>query len=222
MAYGDPDEIGTHSDVFLLGAMLYEVLCDSPPHHGDSLMAVLSGRVKVSVVSDQLDAREVAFNIIAAGEIVGEIGLLDGRERTADATALEDSELLVLRRGSFIPFVERHPKLAMALIDLLCDRLRQTSDFVEDLRFLDVEKRLARRLLWLARRGSDRASDRDGITVRIRHRDLAEFAGVSRETTTKQISLWRNTGLIRTGTGYIDILDVPRLEDIAGDTPPEY
>lgn len=186
---------------------------------GDSLMAVLRGQVKVSAVSDEADVREVAFNVIGPGEIVGEIALLDGHERTANATALEGTELLILPRAAFMPFLERHPTMAMNLIGTLCERLRQTSDFVEDLRFRDVPKRLARRLLWLARHAREDAVDDAAIEVRIRQEDLAEFAGISRETVTKQIGMWRKMGLLRTARGSISVLDLGKLEDLAGEDP---
>lgn len=183
---------------------------------GDSLMAVLRGRVKVSAVSNETDVREVAFNVIGPGEIVGEIATLDGQERTANATAIEPTELLILPRAAFLSFLSGHPAMAMDLINILCERLRQTSDFVEDLRFRDVPKRLARRLLWLARRAKADADEGAPLEIKIRQEDLAEFAGIARETTTKQIGAWRKIGILQTAKGSIRILDLPKLEEIAG------
>src|SRR5206468_1554504 len=87
---------------------------------GNSMMAVLAGRVVISSLS--IDGREVVLNIIGPGEIFGEIALLDGKERTADATAETDCELLILPRRAFLPLLERRPELAGELLIVLCNR----------------------------------------------------------------------------------------------------
>ena len=71
---------------------------------GSSLMAVLRGRVRISSVSG--DGKEVTLNVINPGEIFGEIALLDGQPRSADATATEDTTLLIVERRNFIPFLQ--------------------------------------------------------------------------------------------------------------------
>src|SRR6266436_1195436 len=96
---------------------------------GNALFAVVKGTLKIGVTS--ADGREAVFNIVGPGELVGEIALLDGRERTADAVATSDCELLVIERREFLPFMQSQPLLAMKLIDLLCARLRWISDHVE-------------------------------------------------------------------------------------------
>ncbi|HEX7882223.1 MAG TPA: cyclic nucleotide-binding domain-containing protein, partial [Afipia sp.] len=93
---------------------------------GTSLIAVISGTVKISISSP--DGRNAILNLIEAGEIFGEIALLDGLSRTADATANTNCELFVIDRREFIPFVRSQPTLAMKFIELLCARLRWTSD----------------------------------------------------------------------------------------------
>src|SRR5471032_1677842 len=93
---------------------------------GNSLIAVISGTVKISVSSP--DGRSAIFNLIGPGEIIGEIAVLDGQARTADATANTNCEIFVIDRREFLPFVRSHPALAMKLIELLCTRLRWTSE----------------------------------------------------------------------------------------------
>ena len=83
------------------------------------------------------------------GEIFGEIALLDGKEGTADATAMTDCELLAVARRSFLRLLER-PVMTRELLNVLCERLRRTSEQVEDLLFLDVEARIAKILLRFA------------------------------------------------------------------------
>ena len=96
---------------------------------GNSLFAVISGTVKISISS--ADGRSAIFNLIGPGEIFGEIALLDGLARTADASANTNCELFVIDRREFLPFVRSQPALAMRFIELLCTRLRWTSYQVE-------------------------------------------------------------------------------------------
>ena len=65
------------------------------------------------------------------GEIFGEIALLDGKERTADAVAITASELLVVERRTFLPVLRRRPELCIRLLELLCERLRRTDQQVD-------------------------------------------------------------------------------------------
>src|ERR1700704_2962619 len=92
---------------------------------GNSLIAVISGTVKISVSSP--DGRSAILNLIGPGETFGEIAVLDGLARTADATANTNCEIYVIDRRDFLPFVRSQPALAMKFIELLCTRLRWTS-----------------------------------------------------------------------------------------------
>src|SRR3982074_612892 len=103
---------------------------------GTGLMGVLARSVKVSVAS-------------AEGKDFGEIALLDGRPRTADATAMSDCELIVIERRDFVPFLSGHPDVTIKFIEILCSRLRRTSEQVQDVTFLNLPTRLAKTLLQL-------------------------------------------------------------------------
>jgi CRP/FNR family cyclic AMP-dependent transcriptional regulator len=198
---------------------------------GLSLMAVLKGTVRISVVSES--GREIVLNLIQPGEIFGEIALLDGRDRTADATAMIDCELLVLNRRDFLPFLERRPDLCIKVIELLCQRLRQTSEQVEELSFWQLEGRLAKALLRLAQErvhaaaataaGSSTkrpAASAAAITVslRITQRELGSMVGGSREHVNKQLKTWQKTGLIELGKGEIAIRDPDALAEFCDET----
>src|ERR1700688_2959038 len=114
---------------------------------GNSLVAVISGTVKISVSS--AEGRSAILNLIGPGEIFGEVAVLDGLARTADATANTNCEIFVIDRREFIPFVRSQPALAMKLIELLCTRLRWTSDQVEEVILQNLPGRLASALLRL-------------------------------------------------------------------------
>jgi CRP/FNR family cyclic AMP-dependent transcriptional regulator len=179
---------------------------------GTGLMAVLSGTVKISVPS--ADGHEVVLNLIRAGELFGEIALLDGRPRTADATAMDDCELMVIDRRDFIPFVKNQPNIALNLIEILCARLRHTSEQVEDLMFLSLPARLAKTLLKLANRSD---SDKRSATFTITQRELSQMIGMSRESTNKQLRAWEKRNWVRLGRGTLTIVNAGALAEISED-----
>ena len=98
---------------------------------GSFMLAVLTGLIRVGVTS--AEGREVTLNVISPGEIVGEIALLDGRPRSADAVAVEETVVMVIERRFFLPFLIRHEGLVERLLAVLCDRLRRTSAALEEL-----------------------------------------------------------------------------------------
>ena len=120
------------------------------------MMAVLKGRVMIS--SPSRDGRQVVLTVMHEGDFFGEIALLDGKERTADATAMTDCELLVVPRRSLLALLERRPDAAIGLMHVLCERLRRTNEQVEDLAFLDLEARIAKVLVRLAEENGDGAA----------------------------------------------------------------
>ena len=135
---------------------------------GSSLYAVISGTVKISVSSP--DGRNAILNLIGPGEIFGEVAVLDGGERTADATASTNCEILVIDRREFLPFVKQQPVLAMKFIELLCDRLRWTSDQVEQVILQDLPRRLASALLGLTEK---RKLDPSSRTIAITQQEIS-------------------------------------------------
>jgi len=177
---------------------------------GTGLMGVLSGTVKISVLS--ADGREVVLNVIHPGEIFGEIALLDGRPRTADATAMTDCELAVIDRREFVPFLRSQPDVVLKFIDILCLRLRHTSEQVEELMFLELPARLAKILIRLT--GEAGASARDRKIV-ITQREIGQMIGMSRESTNRQLRDWAKRKWIRIERGGITVLDAGALSELA-------
>ena len=175
---------------------------------GNSLMIVLRGRVRISSIS--LTGKEIVLNIIDAGEIVGEIALLDGGERSGDAVAMTDCELLVLNRRDFMPFIENRADICLMLIKILCQRLRQTSEQVEDLQFRHLESRIAKALLHLSERSGQPAVDGRVLELHMSQSELAHIVGSSRESVNKQLQAWQKAGFIDLAKGSIVIRDAPR------------
>lgn len=182
---------------------------------GTSMMAVMTGRVRICCYSS--DGREVVLNVCGLGEVFGEIALIDGGDRTADAFAMDATELLVLSRRDFLPVLHRNPEVCVRLLELLCRRLRATSQQLEDVNFLDLRTRLAKRLLYLSETSSERPAADEMITLRISQHMLASMIGTSREAVNKQLRSWQEHGLIGVGRGWIKLLDRSELEKIVAD-----
>jgi CRP/FNR family cyclic AMP-dependent transcriptional regulator len=177
---------------------------------GTGLIGVLSGSVKISVAS--ADGRDIVLNIIQAGEIFGEIALLDGHPRTADATAMSDCELMVIERRDFIQFLRNQPDMTLKFIEILCSRLRHTSEQVQDLTFLNLPTRLAKALLQLTSQVESSAPRRK---VAITQREISQIIGRSRESTNKQLRAWAKRGWIKLDRGGLTVLAPEQLMGIA-------
>jgi CRP-like cAMP-binding protein len=168
---------------------------------GSSMMAVLAGRVRVSSVS--AEGKEITLNVINPGEVFGEIALLDGKPRSADCSAIEESTLLVLERRHFLPFLRRNEDLYLRLLAVLCEKLRRTSMALEDLALFDLPARLARVLLKLASDYGRPVGKDIRIDFKMSQRDLANLVASSRESVNKQLKVWRDDGVVDLDAGYL-------------------
>jgi CRP/FNR family cyclic AMP-dependent transcriptional regulator len=173
---------------------------------GNSLFAVISGTVKMSISS--AEGRSAIFNLIGPGEIFGEIALLDGLPRTADATANTNCEIFVIDRREFLPFVRSQPALAMKFIELLCTRLRWTSDQVEQVILQNLPGRLASALLRLAEK---HALAPEGRSIAITQQEISEMVGMTRESINKQLRVWAARNWVRLEHGAIVVLNAESL-----------
>jgi CRP/FNR family transcriptional regulator, cyclic AMP receptor protein len=177
---------------------------------GNSLFAVISGTVKISITSP--DGRTAILNLIGPGEIMGEIAVLDGAPRTADATANTNCEIFLIDRRDFLPFVRSQPALAMKFIELLCARLRWTSDQVEQVILQNLPGRLASALIGLAEKRKIEPASR---TIAITQQEISEMVGMTRESINKQLRSWAARNLVRLEHGAIVVLDVVALRELA-------
>jgi CRP-like cAMP-binding protein len=180
---------------------------------GSSMMAVARGKVKICTQS--IDGKELVLNIINRGGLFGEIALLDGEPRTADAVALEETDLLVLERTRFEPFLSERPDLALRLITVLCKRLRQTSEHLEDTMFFEAPSRLARSLLRLAEAFGKQEGGATRLDIKLSQQQLGSLVGVSRESVNKQLGEWQRDGIIDVASGIITLRDRRAIEGIA-------
>ncbi len=179
---------------------------------GDSLMVILSGRVKVANVT--ADAHEVVLNFLGKGDVNGEIAVLDGRERTANASALEDTEALVLQRRDLLPVLTANPETMLEIITLLCDKLRLASSMIEA-NTLDMAGRAASGLLRLARQHGRQVKDGVLIDLKLSQRDLGSYLGLSRENVNRQLGSLREKSIVRVEGASITVLDEAALTALA-------
>jgi CRP/FNR family transcriptional regulator, cyclic AMP receptor protein len=185
----------------------YEIYAKGDP--GQSMMAVLRGTLKMTSVSPE--GKEVVFNIMNPGDIFSEIAFLDGGERSADAVAMTSCELLVLNRRDFMPILEKRADICMILLRILCQKLRQTSEQVEDVMFRHLESRVAKALLQLAESVRLHGLQSTSIELHLSQRELGSMAGGSRESVNKILQNWHRQGLIDLGKASVLIRDIEAL-----------
>jgi CRP-like cAMP-binding protein len=177
---------------------------------GDALYAIRGGMVKIT--STLPDGRQSVFNLLGDGEIFGEIALLDGQARTADAIAMTKCDLVVIDRRDFLRFLQEEPKAALRLIEFLCGRLRFATGHFEEQIALGIPGRLARTLLRLAK--GARAGAR-GRAIAATQQELGEIVGTTRETINKQLRAWEAQGWVTLARGGVVLADTEALTDVA-------
>ena len=176
---------------------------------GDALFVVATGQVKVVLIGE--DGREVILSVLGVGQFFGEMSLIDDEPRSAHVIAMEDSNLVVLRREDFEAILVQTPAIAVALLRELTRRLRQADEKVGSLVLLDVHGRVARLMLEMAdEEGGER------ITRRLTHHTIAQMIGSSRETVSRTMRDLVDKGHIGVSRKDIVIRDRGALEQSAG------
>ncbi len=161
---------------------------------GDTLFVIQRGRVKVSIVSE--DGREVILSTLGEGDFFGDMSLLDSKPRSANVTATEETELLMLRRGDFLHLIKNIPQIAIKLLAVLAGRLRKTDRKIEGLALSDVTGRITQTLLQLAEDQGVYTEKGAHIRNRPTHQDLANMSGTTRETVTRILKRLEKQGYI--------------------------
>lgn len=176
---------------------------------GQVLYLIRKGKVKIFITSP--DGHEVVLAVFGPGDCFGELALLDGQPRSAGAVAAEAVEVYALQRSDFINLVMSHPRIAVQVMSVLSRRLRQTDTMIEDLLFLDVHGRVAKKLLDLAEVHGIRTEDGILIDMKLTQSDLAALVGASRESVNKVLGYFADKRFISTEKRKITIL---RLGDL--------
>jgi CRP/FNR family cyclic AMP-dependent transcriptional regulator len=175
---------------------------------GTALYIIHQGRIKISI-SKRTDKLTLA--VLGEGEFLGEMALLDGQPRSADAVALEETRLYSLSRKDFLSFILNNENAVRTILSALSMRLRRTDDMLAELCFLNLSARLAKRLVELAdaKEKDERASGENFL--KISQQELADILGVSRESINKELRILRTRGIITTMRKSIQIHDLEAL-----------
>jgi CRP-like cAMP-binding protein len=164
---------------------------DDPGH---SLFIVARGSVRIHVPSTQ--GADLTLAVLGAGQFFGDLSLLDGRPRSASASALADTSVVAIERSDFVALVRSRPEAAMSVLATVARRLRETDEMASDLAFLDVGGRLAKKLLDLAATHGVRRADGVLLDMTLTQEELANMIGVTRESVNRNLSVFRRTGLV--------------------------
>jgi CRP-like cAMP-binding protein len=181
---------------------------------GGSLMVLLSGRIKISNVSPE--GKEVVLNFLRAGDLNGEIAVLDGKERTADALALEETRAVVISARDLLPMLMSNPSALLDITVTLCEKLRAISAIVED-NTREMRARAASGLLRLVQRHGMISEKTVRLDLLLSQQDLGNYLGISRENVSRQLRRLRFANVVDIEDGHIVITDKDGLEEIAAE-----
>jgi CRP-like cAMP-binding protein len=177
------------------------------------LGVVLEGRVKMIKHSEA--GKDVVLDLIAPGEMIGEVAAFNGEPYPATAQAMEPTVVASIHQDDYLRLLKQYPALALKVIEEQGRRLREAQDMIRSMAVERVERRIARILLKLA--ATTGSSSEDGITIELplTRQDIAEMAGTTVETAIRTMSRFRKKGLVQTKRGQVIILEPHQLVQIA-------
>lgn len=179
----------------------------------DEFFVLLRGRAKV--MSRGAGGSHAAINVMGAGEVFGEVGILDGQPRSATVTTLEPCEMAMVDKRAFNELLASSPSIAGKLLAVLARRIRELTVRIEDRAFLDVPSRLAKQLLWLASNHGTVNGTGIRIALGLSQQELGDLTGATRESVNKHISDWTRMGILKQQRDRLEIFDVDALRAIA-------
>jgi CRP/FNR family cyclic AMP-dependent transcriptional regulator len=176
----------------------------------DHVTLIVSGRVKIAYVTR--DGKEVVLAIRGAGELLGELSAIDGEPRSAEATAIETVDAVIVPAHEFRAFLQDHPRVALVLLEMLSRRLRDADRKRIEFGEHDSVGRVARRLVEMAQRFGEAEGSGVRIALPLSQEELAGWTGSSRESVAKALGVLRQRGWIETGRRRIVVLDIESLK----------
>ena len=200
----DQQELEALSDLAFTRTFSKDNVIILAEEEGDTLFIIKKGQVKVSIVSEE--GREVILSLLGESSVFGELSLLDGKPRSANVVATEETNLLMLRRADFVQLIYKTPQIATALLAELATRLRKTDRQIEGLALLDVTSRISETLLQLATEQGTETVDGVVIESRPTHQELANMSGTTRETVSRVLKRLEEQGYISCSGRKIAIL----------------
>jgi CRP-like cAMP-binding protein len=183
----------------------------------DAVYAVLEGRGRVRVGAPDNAAKRLMVEVFRAGDVFGEIGVLDGATRSADAVVLGEVKLARIAAATFLEAAQSEPALGLALARLLSMRLRRTFGLLQDATFAPLEVRLARQVLYLLKADSVKTDKGVRLAARFRQGDLADLLGATTRSIISILNAWRASSLVAYDTekAFLFVLDEAGLAAVA-------
>jgi CRP/FNR family transcriptional regulator, cyclic AMP receptor protein len=176
---------------------------------GQSMMVILQGTVRVSLPSP--NGRTIILADLGVGDVLGEVTLLDGRGRSADAAAITNCSLAVLERRDVLPFLERRPEVCLTLLELMCARLRRSDERMAEIAFFDLPARLAKVVLEKVREsGAARTKPRLSLS----QSELAAMINGTRENVNRCLRDWQRRGIVEIQDRWIIIAREEALREL--------
>jgi CRP-like cAMP-binding protein len=179
---------------------------------GDSLFVVVSGRVRIYTLSQE--GQELSVWICDEGDFFGEMALLNREPRSANAAAMQVTEVLVLQRQAFRDYLLANPSAAIHIIEMLSRRLRHTTEDAEGLMSLSVTQRIARKLLELVERYGVVEEGSVLIALDLSQEAIATLVGTTRESANRALSSLRDQGIVQLDRSCIRVLRPDKLEEM--------
>ena len=179
---------------------------------GDTLYIIKTGKIKISISTEE--GEELIISIFSDGDFFGELSLLDKSPRSADAVAITDTELFVLSRDVFYSYLFQHKEALEPIMSALCKRLRKTDEFLADLCYSKISKRMVKTLIELATKFGKKDGKKIILDLELTQRDLGSMLGVTRETVNREIVKLKLEGILSKDRKRIVINDFSRLLDL--------
>jgi len=179
---------------------------------GGELFVIVEGHLKA--VSAGAEGRDIALSIMGPGEVFGEMSVLDGGPRSVTVITLDRCELVSIRREPFLRFLEANPKTAIELLRVLSLRVRRLTERSDDVAFLRVGERLAKRIAELVLKYGQKQPDGSlRLGFKLSQQEIGELVTATRESANKQIKAWEHAGLLSQQNGHLIVHDVERLRE---------
>jgi len=183
---------------------------------GDSIHVIVGGGLRVAYTSPAGD--EATLALMGPGEACGDLALLDGRPRSADAIAIGTTTTLVVTRQSFLDWVSQRPAAALALLETLSLLIRRKDEALADLAFVELSLRLAKLLLNLAektREDQGKGAEPGETRLRITQAELATMLGVTRESVNKELNEFARRSWLKLSRGAVTLSNRVALQGFA-------
>lgn len=155
---------------------------------------ILLGKVKAVRMTE--DGKEIILAVHQAGEFFGEMSLIDGKTTPASVVATEDSLIAIIAKNDFYSILSAHNKVMISLLKIFCTRLRKCWDTIQLLNFNNASQRTKMLFLMLSDEYGEKSSEGITLNIKLTHQDIAEMTGMTRESVTRILDKWKNSGEI--------------------------